>query len=78
VRVTQHPSNNDVLAAPPGDTMEECRPAPITRTIYSDGTPSVATYWQPTEHERALLASGGIVRVEVLGQTMPPMIVNAE
>lgn len=78
MRVTQHPSNNDVLGAPAGSSIEECRPAPITRTLYADGTPSVSTYWQPTEAERAAIAAGAMVQVEVLGVTMPPMIVGAE
>lgn len=78
MRVTQHPPNNAVLAAPPGATVEECRPAPITRLRYSDGTVTVVTYWQPTDAERAAIAAGAAVRVEVWGSTMPPMNVGAD
>lgn len=78
MRVTQHPSNNSVLRAPPGSTVEQCRPAPITRTQYQDGTDTVATYWQPTEAERQAIAAGALIRVEVMGVTMPPMIVGAD
>jgi hypothetical protein len=78
MRLTQHASNNAVLAAPPGSTIEECRPAAITRIAYSDGTSAVATYWLPSARERELIAAGALVRVEVLGQTMAPMIVTAE
>lgn len=78
MRVTQHPSNNGVLGAPPGMSVDECRAAPITRTLYADGTPSVTTYWRPTEAERAAIADGALVSVEVLGETMPPMIVGAD
>lgn len=76
MRVTQHISNNDVLRAPAGDTVDVCRPAPITRTVYSDGTQSVATFWQPSDTDRLSIAAGGLVRVEVLGHTMPPMSVE--
>ncbi len=76
MRVTQHPSNNAVLGAPPGMSIDECKAAPITRTRYSDGSASVATYWQLTDDERAAIAAGGMVRVEVLGASMPPMIVS--
>jgi hypothetical protein len=78
MRVTQHLSNNAVLRAPDGHTIEQCRAAPITRTLYADGTETVATYWQPTDAERAAIAAGASVRVEVMGQTMPPMLVGAD
>ena len=78
MRATQHPSNNAVLAAPPGSTVDECRPAPITRTVYQDGTNTVTTYWLPTAAEREAIAAGALVRVEVMGQTMPPMFVGAD
>ena len=78
MRVVQHPTNNDVLRAPSGQTIEECRPAPITRTLYDDGTPSVATYWQPTDEERRAIAAGALIRVEVIGRTMPPMLATVE
>lgn len=76
MRVTQHRTNNDVLRSPAGQSIEECRPAPITRTLYDDGMPSVATYWQFTDGERAAIAAGALLRVEVLGSTMPPMLAS--
>jgi len=42
---TQHPSNNDVIGAPPGMSNDECFALPITRLQYSDGAPAVASYW---------------------------------
>jgi hypothetical protein len=77
MRVTQHPSNNAVLGAPPGQTTEECRPAPITRCLYGDGTRTVCTYWQPSDEERSAIAAGALICVEVVGVTMPPMNVRA-
>ena len=76
MRVTQHPSNTEVLSAPFGLTVEQCRPAPVTRIAYADGVQAVATYWRPSDFERAAIADGALVRVEVLGETMAPMIVS--
>lgn len=78
MRLTQHHSSNAVLSAPAGMSVEECRPAAITRIAYSDGTPAVATYWEPSDDERKLIAAGAMVRVEVMGQTMPPMLMTIE
>lgn len=76
MRVTQHASNNDVLRAPSGSTIEECRPAPITRTLYADGSHSVSIFWQLNESERLVIAKGGLIKIEVLGQTMPPLLLE--
>jgi hypothetical protein len=73
VRPTQHASNNDVLGAPPGMTVDECKPLAITRVKYSDGTPGVWSYWAPTAEERAAIAAGALVRVGALGHTHPPI-----
>ena len=73
MRPTQHPSNNDVLRSPPGMTVEECRPLAITRVQYSDGTPAVWSFWQPSQAERDAIAAGAVVRFEALGHTHPPV-----
>lgn len=75
MRPTQHPSNNDVLRAPPGATVEECRPLAITRIQYEDGTPAVASFWEPSAAERAAIAAGASVQLIALGRTHPPLIV---
>jgi hypothetical protein len=73
MRPTQHASNNDVLRAPSGMSIEECTPLAITRVKYSDGMPGVWSYWRPTEQERAAIAGGALVRVGALGHTHPPI-----
>lgn len=73
MRPTQHPSNTDVLRAPPGVPIDECRPLSITRVRYSDGVDGVWSYWRPTDEERAAIAAGALVRVAVLGVTHPPL-----
>ena len=73
MRATQHPSNNDVLGAPPGATIDECHALPITRILYEDGTHAIAHYWKPDGRELNALLAGESVRVIVLARTHSPM-----
>lgn len=75
---TQHPSNNDVLRAPPGQTVEQCRPLAITRAKYEDGTPVVQSFWRPSDAERAALAAGASVCLQIVGLTHPPLWVGVD
>lgn len=77
MRPTQHPSNNDVLQAPSGATVDECRPLPITRVRYGD-VPGMVSYWQPTAEQLALLAAGKPVWLSVLGHTHPPLAIGVD
>lgn len=72
----QHPSNNAVLGAPKG--VSDCGALPITRVQFIDGTDAVASYWMPSDQERALIAAGHPVRIVALGVTQPPMMVGAD
>lgn len=74
----QHPSNNFVLGAPAGMSIDECNALPVTRIQYSDGTPAVASYWKPTAAELTLLAQGQAVRLTVLGTTHPPLMLGVD
>lgn len=74
----QHPSNNTVLGAPPGVSIEQCEALPVTRLEYSDGTPAVASYWTPSAVELALLNGGHPVRLICLGRTQPPVILGVD
>ena len=78
MRSTQHRSNNAVLAAPPGVSVEECRPLPITRVRFPDGEEGVVSFWQPSSEQLALLAAGQPVRLLVLGQTHPPLAMGVD
>lgn len=78
MRPTQHPTNNDVLRAPPGVPIEECRPLPITRVQYSDGTPAVWSYWMPSDAERAAIAAGASVRLSAMGGRHPPVHIGVD
>jgi len=75
---SQHPTNNAVLGAPPGMTIEECQALPITAGRYEDGTTSLKSYWKPTEVELEILKQGGYVTLEVLTTQHPPVIIGAE
>ena len=74
----QHPSNNDVLGAPPGVSIEECRPLPITRVKFDNGIPAVWSFWQPSEAERERIAAGAPVRFSVYGLTHPPIHIGVD
>lgn len=73
-----HPSNNSVLAPPPGMTPEQCAPLPITRVLYSDQTPAVVSFWQPSAEQLALLNAGKPVWLSILGRTHPPPAIGVE
>lgn len=76
---TQHKSNNDVLPAPPGVAIEDCRALPITRVVFHpSGRPGVMSYWQPSAEELKLLAQGHAVYLSFWGQTHPPVSVGVD
>ena len=76
---TQHPSNNAVLGAPPGMSIEECVALPITRVEFEGGGgPGCVSFWRPNAAELALLASGRPVRLCVLGTTHPPLSLGVD
>ncbi len=75
MKLTQTPQFNDVLRAPPGATIEECRPAPIVRGEYPNGQKIVATFWMPDAEELAALNRGEPVQVIIWGVTMPPVCI---
>lgn len=70
---SQHATNNDVLGAPPGVSIDQCQALPITRIRYPDGTPAVCSFWTPTPDELARLNAGRAVRLCVVGVTHPPL-----
>jgi hypothetical protein len=75
---SQHPSNNAVIGAPPGMTIDQCTALPITRVQYADGTKVMMSYWQPTEFERDLILSGRPVRLSILGNGHPPVLLGVD
>jgi hypothetical protein len=78
MRPTQHPSNNDVLRAPPGVPIEECTPLAITRAEYPNGAPVVLSYWRPSEAERKAIAEGALVAFQAWGRTHPPVYIGVD
>jgi hypothetical protein len=73
-----HPSTNDVLGAPPGVPIDQCRPFYITRIQYADGSGGVASFWQPTPEELALLNAGKPVRLTFDAPTHFPVYVGVD
>jgi hypothetical protein len=78
MRPTQHHSNNDVLRAQAGSTLEECRPLAITRVHYEGGGVGVWSYWQPSEAERKAITAGAKVCVAAMGMTHPPIALGVD
>lgn len=83
MRPTQHPSNNDVLRAPPGVAIEDCKPLAITRVLYDNGPgrdhlPGVWSFWEPSPEERAAIAAGAMVRFACWGVTHPPVSIGVD
>lgn len=74
----QHRSSNDVLGAPPGVDIERCRPLYITRYRWADGSGGVASFWQPTPEELALLNTGAPVRLTFDAPTHFPVYVGVD
>ncbi len=74
----QHPSNNAVLGAPPGASIDECSALPITRVNWQDGSTGVVSYWLPTAQELERIKSGQAIRVTILGNTHAPIIIGVD
>lgn len=70
----QHPSNNRVLGAPTGwdQNALPCSALPVTDTV-QDGVAGVASFWRPDADELKALQAGGLVVLNVIGRTMPPV-----
>jgi len=78
MRPTQHPTNNDVLGAPPGVAIEDCKPLAITRVMYERGGPALWSFWEPSPEERAAIAAGALVRFSCWGRTHPPVAIGVD
>lgn len=75
----QHPSNNDVLAPPPGASADECQALPITRVVFHpSGLPAVVSYWMPTPEQLQLLNEGKAVWLSAWGRTHPPVALGVD
>lgn len=76
MRPIQHPQCNDVLAAPPGVSIDDCRALPIARTVL-DGVHVIMSFWQPDAEQLAALAKGApVVLVIPAGAPHPPIRVE--
>ena len=78
MRPTQHSSNNDVLGAPPGVSIDRCKALPITRVLFDSGMPAVWSYWEPSPEERAAIAAGAPVRLSCWGTVHPPVSLGVD
>ena len=75
---TQHPTNNAVLGAPEGMSIEACNALPVTHFKYEDGTPATDSWWMPNNQERYLIALGYAIKLTVLGNIHPPVKIEVD
>lgn len=74
----QHPTNNFVLGAPPGATVDQCRALSATLVLYDDDTSGFLSYWMPSDEERRLIAEGKPIRLSVLSRQHPPVALGVD
>lgn len=72
----QSSAANAVLSPPANMSNEQCRPLPIIRFQYADGTVAVASEWLPDAKELELLNKGATVQLLFIGITHPPVILE--
>lgn len=75
---SQHRTNNAVLGAPPGATIEDCGALPITRVQFAEGDQACVSFWRPSAAELELLKAGKPVRLCVMGTTHAPISVGVD
>ena len=75
---TQHPSNNAVIGAPKGMSIEECNALPVTIAKFDNGEPVIYSWWTPSAQELVLLNCGHAVRLAVLGNKQPPVAIDVD
>ena len=75
---TQHPTNNAVLGAPPGISIDNCGALPITRVLFTNGDQACVSFWRPSASELRLLNAGHSVRLCVMGTTHAPLSIGVD
>lgn len=70
-----HPSSNMLLGPPKGVSKEECNTVPAT--LMAEPT-MIATFWQPTPDELALLNANGRICLFVWGDQHPMVAMSVE
>lgn len=79
MRATQHPTSTRVLGAPQGWSQAElpCNAIAITDEVHQ-GIRMVSSYWKPSAEELAALNAGQLVRLVIVGATMPPVAIEVD
>lgn len=73
---TSFTESDAVLGRPQYMTDDECSCLSILRTTTTDGTPVVLSCWKLTAEELEEVNRTGRVWLTVVGQTMPPVMVD--
>ena len=79
---TQHPSNTRVLGAPKGWDNSPTSALPCGALAITDSTiegyAAIDSYWKPTPIELIHLQAGASIKLTILSQTMPPVMLQVE
>lgn len=63
---------------PKGAPMEkDVKPLPALHQVW-DGVPMITSWWRPTLKERLAIAAGALIRLTVIGNTTPPVVVEVD
>ncbi len=68
-------AESDDFLNPPDSMKDDCLPLSIARREFG-GYPGVISCWRPTAEELAEINKTGRVWLVVIGQTMPPVILD--
>jgi hypothetical protein len=78
VIATAFDEDNCVLGPPPGVGEQEVHSLSVFRGVNDFGQPVVVSCWKPTAEELAEINRTGRVWLIVMGQTMPPAILEGQ
>ena len=72
----KHPKTNFTFLAPEG--MPNCDDLAVVRGTIPGGSnsPTIMSYWKPTDAELAELIVGGHIRLSIIGEGMPPVALS--
>ena len=81
MRAREFAGQNHIFKPPSGFQQTEeitIGMLPVYVSRNDAGLTEIASVWQPTEEELDLLLKGAVVVLRVLGETMPPVSLDAE
>ena len=75
MKITQHPSHNHVLGAPPNWDQKEL---PCSALPCRVDDVCITSHWKPSESEVEILKAGGFIALTIFGHVHPVVSVSVE